>query len=169
MRVLSGIVLMTIAGLMPSRAAAQLSPRPPVQIIQAGFAALPGAGIVAGYVLPRGFYTVGAVVYADATPRFSGGEGSLLVSLGLGGSIRPLGVIRLIANAEDPGYDVDLGVRIGPSLFFPYGESSRRRNPFSLFIEPFARLTTEFSGGRTGFVEAGIQRPILRGGLWLAL
>lgn len=152
--------------LLPGTVAAQIAPRSDVRVVQAGVAVFPGAGVVVGYVLPRGFYTVGAVAYGDATPSFSGGEGSLLVSFGLGGSIRPLGVYRLLANAEDPGYDLDLGVRVGPSLFFPYGESSRRQNPFSLFIEPFARITSTF-GNRTGFVEVGIQRPILRAGLWM--
>ena len=161
--------MVILAVLVSSDARAQVTPRPQERVVQLGVAAIPGAGAVAGYVLPRGFYTIGAILYADATPRFSGGEGSLLVSLGIGGSIRPLGVVRMIANAGDGTYDLDLGVRVGQSLFFPYGESSRRRNPFSLFIEPFVRVTSELNGDRTYFVEVGIQRPILRAGLWLSL
>ena len=158
-------VLVAMVNLAPP-VAAQISPRPVAQVLQVGLAAIPGAGVVAGYVSPRGFYTIDAVVYVDATPSFSGGEGSLLASLGIGGSIRPMGVVRMIANAAPADYEVDLGVRVGPSLFFPYGESSRRRNPFSLFIEPFARATAELGRGRTYFVELGIQRPILRAGVW---
>lgn len=153
--------------LLCSPAAAQVLRTPPARVLQVGVAALPGAGVVAGYVAPRGFYTIGAMIYADATPSFSGGEGSLLLSLGLGGSIRPLGMARLIANAGNPGYDVDVGVRVGQSLFFPYGESSRKRNPFSLFIEPFVRFESNLGRPRTLFVELGLQRPLLRGGFWL--
>ena len=153
----------------PTPLRAQVRPAAPQSVIQVGLAAVPGAGLVAGYVAPRGFYTVGAMLYADATPSFSGGEGSLLVSLGLGGSIRPLGAARLIANAGDPGYDLDVGIRIGPSLFFPYGESSRKQNPFSLFLEPFVRVESTLGGTRTMFLEVGIQRPIFRGGVWMRL
>ena len=163
------IAMLVIAIFVGFEARAQVTPRPQERVVQLGIAAIPGAGAVAGYVLPRGFYTIGAILYADATPRFSGGEGSLLVSLGIGGSIRPMGVVRMIANAGAGTYDLDLGVRVGQSLFFPYGESSRRRNPFSLFIEPFVRVTSDLNRDRTYFVEVGIQRPILRVGLWMSL
>src|SRR5690606_8719223 len=72
-------VLVAMVNLAPP-VAAQISPRPVAQVLQVGIAAIPGAGVVAGYVSPRGFYTIDAVVYVDATPSFSGGEGSLLAS-----------------------------------------------------------------------------------------
>ncbi|MEX0599234.1 MAG: hypothetical protein WD205_01245, partial [Rhodothermales bacterium] len=49
------------------------------------------------------------------------------------------------------------------------GESSRDENPFSLFLEPFVRATSDFGADRIFFAEIGIQRPFLRGGIWIDL
>lgn len=137
--------------------------------IQAGAGVIPGIGLQAGYVAPRSFFTVEGVMYVDGSPPFAGGQGSIQLSGGLGGSIRILGIFRAIGS---PGYqdrDFDVGLRFGPSLFFTVGESSRDENPFSLFLEPFLRATSTFGGNRTFFAELGIQRPILRAGVWFEL
>ena len=149
--------------------AAQIVPRTNQQWVQTGLAAIPGLGLQLGYVSPRSFYTVEGVVSADATPSFSGGEGSLQVSLGLGGALRPLGVMQVLGNTRQTAYDVHLGLRLGPSLFFSYGESSRTENPFSLYLEPYVRLTSRLPSRRTVYAELGLQRPVLRGGIWLNL
>ncbi len=137
--------------------------------VQLGGGILPGIGMQAGYVAPRGFYTVESILYIDGSPRFAGGEGSVQVAGGLGGAIRVLGILRTIGSPGYVGRDVDVGLRIGPSLFFTVGESSRGENPFSLFLEPYLRATSDFGGDRIFFAELGIQRPFLRAGVWLGL
>lgn len=137
--------------------------------LQIGAGILPGIGVQAGYIGPRGFYTVESILYVDGSPRFAGGEGSIQVAGGLGGAIRILGILRTVGSPGYVGRDFDVGLRIGPSLFFTVGESSRGENPFSLFLEPFLRATSNFDGNRIFFAELGIQRPFLRVGVWLNL
>lgn len=138
--------------------------------IQAGVGLVPGIGVYGGYLSAHSFYTAEASVYADATPQFLGGEGSVLVSLGLGGAIRPLGLIRMIGNASATSYDIDVGLRLGPALFFAFNETKGTKNQrFNLFLEPFIRLTSRLARGNTFFVEAGIQRPLFRAGLWFSI
>lgn len=137
--------------------------------IQAGVGVFPGIGLEAGYVATRSFYTVEGALYVDGSPRFAGGEGSVQVAGGLGGAIRILGIMRLLGSPSYVGRDFDFGLRFGPSLFFAVGESSRGENPFSLFLEPFFRATSNFGGDRLYFAELGIQRPFLRAGVWFSL
>lgn len=141
----------------------------PERYVQAGVAVVPGLGIQAGYVRMRSLYTVEALSYVDATPRFGGGEGNIHVSGGLGGSLRVLGILRAVGSPAYVGRDLDVGLRFGPSLTFTYGDSPRARNPFSLFLEPFVRATSNFNGGRVYFIEVGLQRPLLRAGLFFEL
>lgn len=137
--------------------------------VQVGLGVLPGVGLQGGYVGPKAFYTVEGIAYVDGSPPFAGGEGSVQISGGLGGSIRLFGIMRVLGSPDYSGRDVDIGLRFGPSLFFSLGESSRDKNPFSLFVDPFVRLTSRLDDSRVFFIEAGTQRPILRGGLWLSL
>lgn len=137
--------------------------------LQVGAGVIPGVGLQAGYVGPRSFYTVEGQLYVDGTPSFAGGQGSVQVSGGLGGALRILGILRAIGTPGYTGRDFDVGLRFGPSLFFTVGESSREANPFSLFLEPFLRATSTFNGDRIFFAELGIQRPILRAGVWFSL
>lgn len=160
------IACLVAAAVMPPCAISQPSGQ---RYIQAGAGVLPGVGVQGGYVAPRSFFTVEGVLYVDGSPPFAGGEGSVQLSGGLGGSIRMLGILRAIGS---PGYqdrDFDVGLRFGPSLFFTVGESSRGENPFSLFLEPFLRATSTLGGNRTFFAELGIQRPIFRAGIWFDL
>ena len=139
---------------------------PGSRYIQAGAGVIPGIGLQGGYVAPRSFFTFEGIVYVDGSPPFAGGQGSVQVSGGLGGAIRVLGIFRTIGGPGYQGRDFDVGLRFGPSLFFAVGESSRDENPFSLFLEPFLRATSTFGGERIFFAELGIQRPILRAGVW---
>lgn len=158
------MLLLACASLAPRSAEAQTSP-PARQYLQAGLGVIPGIGIQGGGIAPRGIYTVEGILYVDFTPPFAGGEGSVLVSGGIGGAIRIFDILRTLGS---PGYrtrDLDVGVRFGPSLFFAIGESSRSENPFGLFIDPFVRVTTTLGGSRLFFAEAGFQRPLLRVGV----
>jgi len=164
---LASVLLLTLAFTLtvsPARAQAFAG-----KYIQAGAGVLPGIGAQGGYVAPASFYTVEGILYVDGTPSFAGGQGSIQVSGGLGGAIRILGIIRAIGSPDEEGGDFDVGLRFGPSLFFAVGESSRDENPFSLFLEPFLRATSRLGRNHIFFAELGIQRPILRAGIWFAL
>jgi hypothetical protein len=136
--------------------------------LQIGLGAIPGVGLQGMFVQPRALYTIEGGVYADFTPSFAGGEGSFHLAGGLGGSIRAFGIARAMGT---PGFqsDLDIGMRIGPALFFAIGESSRSENPFSLFLEPFARFSLPLAENRMFFGEIGLQRPVLRGGIYVGL
>lgn len=160
------ILLFALAGAGAEIAAGQA---PGQRFIQAGAGVIPGIGLQGGYVAPRSFFTVEGMLYVDGSPSFAGGQGSVQLSGGLGGAIRILGILRAVGG---PGYqnrDFDVGLRFGPSLFFTVGESSRGENPFSLFLEPFLRATSTLGGNRVFFAELGIQRPVLRAGVWFEL
>lgn len=157
----------TMLGLGPAETAAQ---EPRLPHLQLGAGILPGVGAQAGYVRPRGFYTVEGVLLIDGSPPFAGGEANVQVAAGLGGALRILGILRTIGSPGYVGRNFDVGLRFGPSLFFTFGEeSSRRENPFSLYLEPYLRATSTFNGDRIFFAELGIQKPFLRAGVWLEL
>jgi hypothetical protein len=139
--------------------------------IQLGLGVVPGFGGQLGYVSPSALFTTEGMLYVNASPQFAGGQGSVQVSLGIGGAFRPLGLTRMMGNTGYTGYDIDLGLRFGPSLeFFTYEETRVEKNQrFSLFLDPYVRVTSDIRPGRRFFVEAGIQRPLFRGGLWLSL
>lgn len=159
------LILLFLAFTLPATAAHAQQ-----RYLQAGVGVLPGVGIQGGYVSPASFYTVEGILYVDGSPPFAGGQGSIQLSGGLGGAIRIMGIIRAIGSPDEEGRDFDVGLRFGPSLFFTVGESSREENPFSLFLEPFLRGTSRLGGGNhIFFAELGIQRPILRAGIWFAL
>ena len=135
--------------------------------LQAGVGALPGAGLQIGYSGPRSIYTIEAMLYADGQPSFFGNrESTLRLSGGLGAALRPLGVLRVIGNADYP-FDFDLGARFGPSLLFTSRATRADKNQqFGLFLDPFLRFTSRFRSGRIFFLEVGPQQPTFRAGLW---
>lgn len=139
-------------------------------VAHVGLGLIPGLGLEAGYVKPGSFFTVEGMLYVDGTPEFAGGQGNVQLALGLGGSVRALGVARALGGLENTPYDFDVGLRFGPGLFFATNQDRADKNRrFSLFLEPFLRLTTEPARRRVLYVEAGLQRPLIRGGLWLRL
>lgn len=163
LQVLSVVLILAVVGVVPHSAHGQLAPGG--RYLQAGLAVIPGIGAQASFLQPSTLYTVEGALYVDFSPQFSGGEGSIQVSGGIGGALRIFGIARAIGNAGSGGTDLDVGFRFGPALYFPLGESSRAENPFSLFLDPYGRFITELGGNRIGFVELGLQRPILRAGL----
>lgn len=171
----SGLAALVFLGLVvgsafgPEEAAGQAVVRPERQL-QVGVGAIPGLGLQTGYIIPRSFYTLEGVAYLYASPQFAGGEADMQLSIGLGGSFRPLGLVRLVGNTGYTGYDIDLGLRIGPGLTFAIGQEETladKNKRFNLLFELFARLVTEINSGRTLFLEVGGHRPVIRAGLWI--
>ena len=131
-------------------------------IVQAAVGGLPGIGVQLGYIQTQTIYTLEVMSYADALPWREGYP--VYLSVGVGATLRPLGVLRLIGHA-DYGYDLDIGVRFGPGLFFTDDATRAEKNrQFSLFLDPFLRFSM-----RPGnyFIEVGPQRPYVRMGLWI--
>lgn len=158
------VLLLLLTGLDTNEANAQLASGGR-GYLQAGVAVIPGVGLQASYVQPRPLYTMEGALYVDFSPSFAGGEGSVQLSGGLGGALRIFGIMRALGDPASAGTDLDFGFRLGPALFFALGESSRSENPFSLFMEPYGRFSTDLGNDRVGFIELGLQRPVLRAGL----
>ncbi len=166
----AAFALLALAPALLGPAWGQGAPPGRPRFLQAGVGVVPGGGVQLALVSPRSIITVEGAFYADVTPTFGGGEGSVQFSAGVGGALRPLQLARLLTNTAPTRYDVDFGLRLGPGLFFAFNETRAAKNQrFSLFLEPFLRFTTELASGRTVFAEAGIQRPLLRAGFWFAL
>ena len=132
-------------------------------VLQLGAGVWPGAGVEVGYVRWGSVYSLEIVLYTAASPWHS--EFPLFVSAGFGGTLRPIGILREIGRV-DYDYDLDLGVRVGPSLFFKQDASRADKNrQFSLFIDPFVRYSWAVFPSDRLFVEVGSQRPRVRLGL----
>ncbi|CAM3217071.1 hypothetical protein [Rhodothermus bifroesti] len=145
-------------------------PIPPDEgrFLQLGLAVAPGLGVQVGYVGPRSIYTIEGMSYADASPSFAGGEKSLQLSAAFGAALRLTGMLRTLGNAPLP-YDLDIGLRAGPSLLFTSNETRAQKNQrFGLFLEPFFRAISAFGKRQFFFGEFGLHRPFLRAGLWFA-
>ena len=158
--------------LLPATAPAQSFGSEPLErSVQVGPAVLPGLGLQASYIQPRSFYTTESAFYVNASPPFIGGESSLLISGGFGGSLRILGGLTTLEMANYEGYQLDLGLRFGPALRFVLGDETRtqKNTRVRLFLEPFTRFTWQVEGGRTLFAEIGMHDPFLRAGFWLFL
>lgn len=161
-----------LSAVLPATASAQFAGSEPLErSVQIGPAVLPGLGLQAGYVQPRSFYTTESAFYINLLPPFMGGENSLLISGGVGGSLRILGGLTTLEMANYEGYQLDLGLRFGPALRFVLGEETRtqKNTRVRLFLEPFTRFTWQVEGGRTLFAEVGTHDPFLRAGFWLFL
>lgn len=148
------------------RAQIGVAPQPRFQI---GLAGLPGGGTQVGYITARSFFTTESVFYAEGTPPALG-RGALQVSAGFGGAVRLFALSRLLGTTARYAnrFDVDLGLRLGPSLAFAEGETTADENKrFSLFLEPFLRVAPSLGETWALFVETGTQRPYVRAGaLW---
>jgi hypothetical protein len=135
--------------------------------VQAGPAGLPGAGLQVGYVSAKTFYTREINLVADLSSFRA--DGDVQVAATIGGSVRLLGIGRTIGNARYRGWDVDLGMRIGPGLLFEFRESRAGKNRrFSLFLDPFVRTVARVRRVAL-FAELGVKRPVLRAGFWIAV
>ena len=144
-----------------------LAQTPSGRQLQLGPAGVPGIGFQIGYVVARNVITRELNVVADLSSFRS--DGDVQVAAAVGGSIRLLGIGRAIGNAYYRGWDIDLGMRIGPGLLFEFRESRASKNRrFNLFLEPFVRVVAH-PRRATFFAEFGAQRPAVRGGLWIGL
>ncbi len=121
------------------------------------------------YVQVNRFFTLEGVFLAGFAPSLGDGESTLAASVGFGGSIRILDILVEMDRSPFPGYHLDAGLHLGPSLRFVLTNqtAATRNTRFRLFFEPFVRVSAPL-GSRTFFVELGAQRPVLRAGLVLA-
>ena len=129
--------------------------------VQLGLGAWPGAGIQLVYVQAQSVYSLEILVSIDTelwkerTPIY--------LSSGVGTAIRPLGILRVIGQANYP-YDLDVGIRFGPALTFLKSPTREEKNrQFSLFLDPYIRYTHQI-GKPIAFLEIGAQRPSIRAG-----
>ncbi len=138
------------------------------EVLQTGIAAWPGIGTQVNYIRARETYAWETAMYFEVEPSFGDARTTFVVSGGVGAAVRPLGILRFIGQA-DYGYDLDVGVRLGPSLLFRNRATHADRNQqFRLFLDPFVRLLLP-RNQRTWFVEIGPSRPVVRAGFWLQL
>ena len=153
---------------VPAEAQIGVAPTPQLQV---GLGGLPGGGVQLGYITARSFFTTEGFLYAEGTPP-AFGEGALQVSAGFGGAVRLFGLSRLLGSTAwyAATFNLDLGLRLGPSLHFAEGETAADKNQrFSLFLEPFLRFAPGRGGRWALFFEAGTQRPYLRLGALMDL
>lgn len=157
-------LLLAIALPVAAQTDAPLGDRPRVYV-GAGFG--PGFGGVALGADPIvGVLTREVALYADYVPRVTGGSGRLLTAVGVGGSVRALRVFNIAQNRDPGPFDIDLGLRVGPSFYTAFFEQTARSRSraFAVMLDPFARATLR-RGGRVLFAEVGTQGPSLRAGL----
>lgn len=128
----------------------------------------PGIGVVAMGTEPvLSLFTREAVLYLDYVPRVTGGSGRLVTAVGVGGGVRVLRIADIAQNRNPGRFDVDLGIRIGPSFYTAFYEQSAasEARAFSVMLDPFVRATLRRQGGRVFFAEVGTQGPAFRAGL----
>jgi hypothetical protein len=163
-----GLVVLVLA--LPAIANGQFA-TPATQFLQIGLAAGPGAGVQAGIALPAvTVLTQEGVLYVDY--RLGAREEQrLLVGLGVGGSVRVLRILYIIFDYAPGPFELDAGLRFGPSFAFSFIEetAATKARQFRLFADPFVRATAELQTGRLLFAELGVQPGSLRAGLVIAL
>ena len=122
------LLLFTLALAQPAGAQLALDTAPRIYL---GGGVLPGTGVFLGYEAPRlVVFSVEGALYADYTPRLVGGSGRLLVSGGLGGSVRALRIASIVTDLEPGPLDLDAGIRLGPSFYYAFFRAYRRgRSP----------------------------------------
>jgi hypothetical protein len=144
---------------------------PTLPFVQLGVGGTPGIGLQTAFVTPAAtVFTREGALYADYAPRFIGDDGRLLVGLGLGGSVRVLRALTVLADYDAGPYDVDVGFRFGPSFFFSFFETTAasKARSFRLFTDPFVRGSVRLET-RVLYVELGTQPSHLRAGLLFGL
>jgi hypothetical protein len=130
-----------------------------------GPAAVPGVAVQIGAVEAGRMFTRD---FSVAVGYRRSRQGSVRASMTFGGAIRIFGIQRTIFNASFRSVDLDAGLRLGPAVLFRFEESEIERNRrFTLIADPFIRFVARKQA--LFFVELGIHRPAIRGGLWLRL
>ena len=152
---------------VPARPAAGQAIAPFGTHIQAGATVFGGIGASAGVVDARTLYTREVHLVSDLEPVFSKSEEQGRVALLLGVGLRLYGFERLIGGVGYRGFDLDVGLRVGPGLSFSTRDSRIARNRrFVLLLEPTVRVSRAVHPARALFLEAGTSRPHVRFGLW---
>ena len=145
---------------------------PSLPFVQAGVAGAPGVGVQAGFATPAfNVLTREGALYAEYDPSGVGEMETLRVGLGLGGSVRVLRALTVLADLDAGPFDLDLGFRFGPSFLFSLSgdeTAESKARSFTLFAEPFARGSVRL-GRRVLYLEAGTHPARLRAGLLLGL
>ena len=92
--------------------------------------------------------------------------GRVVASAGVGVGLRLLRIASIARPRGIPAGDLDVGVRVGPSVSVALGAQSdaRRARAFSVFADPFVRASRRVRGV-DGFVELGGHGPNLRVGV----
>jgi len=136
--------------------------QPRNNVLQIGPAVWHGIGLQVGFTRQRTIYSLESMLYANGRQR---DRFSVQLSGGIGASVRPLGVLRAIGNA-DYGYDTDIGVRFGPSLSFTTSATRTDKNrQFHLFFDPFVRFSGRLVAGKILYAELGPLQPRVRLGI----
>ncbi len=167
------VVIVVLATFTPVgiTTAQERNPFPPQNTVLLAVGGLPGLGAMAGYVSPARTYTREAVVYGNVIIPIGEREGSAYIAAVIGGSLRLIGVGETLGFLPPKKFDIDVGVRLGPSLVFEFEESQAEKNKrFNIAAEPFARYARKMGKRqRTFYAEAGLIRPTLRIGIWLGI
>ena len=110
-------------------------------------------------------------LYVDYVPPVVGGSGRILTSVGIGGSIRAWRAAGVALDFEPGRYDIDAGVRIGPSFYTLFGERTAESDAkaFRVMFDPFVRGTMRLGSNRVVFAELGFEAPALRAGLAVSI
>ena len=140
---------------------------PSGQHVQVGVAVAGGIGATVGVADARTVYVREAHIVSDLEPVFRSSDEQARVAVLIGMSLRLLGFERLIGDVAYRGYDLDVGLRLGPGLSFSTRDSRIDRNRrFVLLVGPVVRLSRATSASRALYIEAGTIRPGVRIGLW---
>ncbi|GAB5535448.1 MAG: hypothetical protein Rubg2KO_16970 [Rubricoccaceae bacterium] len=112
-----------------------------------------------------------AALYVDYVPPVVGGSGRILTSVGIGGSIRAWRTAGVLMDFEPGRYDLDTGVRIGPSFYTLFGEQTAESDAkaFRIMFDPFVRGAIRLGSSRVVFAELGFEAPALRAGLAVSI
>lgn len=135
--------------------------------IQAGVAFASGLGLNLGVVSARTLYIREIQFVSNLNPLFrETGEQTRIATL-LGFSLRAYGFERLLGNAGYRGYDLDIGLRVGPGLSFSSSDTRVDKNKrFILLVEPMLRISRSTPAGLVYF-EGGAAAPHIRLGMWI--
>ena len=157
-----------IAGVSPAAAqtGAQIK-APRGTYVQVGPTFASGIGLNLGAVSAKTLYTREIQFISDLQPVLSGPEDQARITALIGFSIRAFGFERLLGNAAYRGFDIDIGLRVGPRLSFSTRDSRFDKNRrFLLVAEPMVRFTRA-TARVIGFAELGTDSPHARIGIWI--
>ena len=153
---LSLFLLILLMWALPARAQLDV---PSSQGIIVGASVGPGIGGQIGLVLPSvGLFTREGIIYVDYHNPGDETE-QLLIGLGIGGSLRVFRLIMIITDQPSSRFDVDVGIRFGPSFTFAFTEQSAatQSRQFSLFADPFVRAIFNMLRRQVLYTELGFQ------------